>query len=113
MKEQWFAGVIQKHDADEGETIYRNVVMWDNSRKPGNRYYKTREDAQKALDHAYEIWNGEKHYRADGTREEVVDVVNGMGVSLISDRKTDEDMKIVTHIIQKRMVTEWETVEKV
>ena len=112
MKEQWFAGVLQKYEADKGTTNYRNVIMWDNNRKPGNRYYPTRKDAEKALAHAYEIWNGVKQYRADGTREKLVDAVNGIGVSMVIDRRTDESMRIVKHIIQKRMVTEWETVEE-
>lgn len=108
MKEQWFAGVLQRFEVERGETKYRNVIMWDKNAKPGNRYYPTRKDAEKALAHAYEIWNGEKRYDDDGKRR----VVQDQWVSMVTDRKQDERMMIVKHIIQKRYVTPWETIEE-
>lgn len=112
MREQWFAGVIQQHDYDKGVRTYRNVCMWDNDRKPGNRYYPTREAAQKALDHAYWLWNRVHVYNSKGERYETTEAAPGIGVSLVCTPETDGWMRIVKHIIQKRYVTEWDTVEE-
>ena len=112
MREQWYVAVMQNRDEKEGNGRYYNVCMWDRNRKPGARYYKTREDAQKALDNAYKILNGKKQYDANGRREELVDCVNGLGISLVADKRIDDDLRIVKHIIQKRMVTDWETIEE-
>lgn len=107
MKQEWYVAVAQKCEPER----WCNVAMWDKNMKfPGQRYYKTEEAARKALAHAYEIWNGVKQYDANGKREEVTDVVNGFGISTVFDKKIDDDMRIVDHIIRVRQVTDWETV---
>lgn len=112
MHEQWFAGVIQRYEQEKGTTAYRNVTMWDNNRKPGQRYYPTKEAAQKALNHAYQLWNKKHIYNSKGERYEVQEAAPGIGISTVHTKETDRDMEIVKHIIQKRYVTKWETEEE-
>ena len=107
MRQEWYVAVLQNYDRKN----WHNVAMWDKNMKfPGQRYYRTEDAAKKALAHAYEIWNGVKEYDANGNREEVTDVVNGFGISTVFDKKIDDDMRIVDHIIRVRQVTDWETV---
>ena len=73
---------------------------------------KTEEEAQAVLANAYKKWNSKKVYNADGKRSELVDSINGIGVSLVSDKDMDHRMEIIAHKIRKRIVTEWETVEE-
>lgn len=112
MKEQWYAGVIKKYDADKGETRWTSVSAWDNNKKLGDKFYPTREAAEKALDHAYALWNGVHVYNSKGERYETTEAAPGIGVSLVCTKETDEQHRIVKHIIRKRYVSEWETVEE-
>ena len=106
--EEWIVLVQQRC-----EDRWLNARMW----YPGvksltDRFCKTEEEAQAVLANAYKKWNGKKVYNADGKRSELVDSVNGIGVSLVSDREQDHRMEIIAHKIRKRIVTEWETIEE-
>ena len=108
--EEWIVLVRQRCDADR----WMNARMWYPGVKSINdRYCGTEEEAQKVLANAYRKWNGVKVYNADGKRSELVDCINGIGVSLVSDKKQDYRMQIIAHKIRKRVVTEWETIEEV
>jgi hypothetical protein len=95
------------------EDRWLNARMWYPGIKSINdRFCKTEEEAHKVLENAYRKWNGKKVYNADGKRSELVDSVNGIGVSLVSDREQDHLMEIVAYKIRKRIVTDWETIEE-
>lgn len=112
--EEWFVGVRQKFDVERltREKRWFNAIGWH--REYGEnfrRYVKTKEQAIEVLNNAYKLWNGEKIYNAKGERYETQSC--GMiGISTVHTKETDEDMRIVEHIIQKRVVTEWETIDK-
>ena len=109
MKEQYYVGVIQRYRAESGEGYY-NALMWYPDRKPGQRYVNSKEKAERVLEYAYNLWNSKKVYNANGKRYNN-HKVGTLGVSVECTKKTDEQMEIVKHIIKKRMVTEWETLE--
>ena len=111
--EEYFVGVLKKYDADKGETRFYNARAW----YPGvnsitDRYCKTLEEAKRVLAHAYKLWNGVKLYNEKGERYETTEAAPGIGVSLVCTKETDEDHRIVKHIIRRRVVTEWEVVEE-
>lgn len=114
MKEhtQYFVGVLKRYEAEKGETRYYNALMWYPNRKAGARYVTTEEEARKVLEYAYQLWNGTKTYDSNGKRYEH-SKVGMIGVSIESTRKSDRDHEIVSHVIQRRTVTEWEEVESV
>lgn len=106
--EEWIVLVQQRC-----EDRWLNARMWYPGVKSINdRFCKTEEEAHKVLENAYRKWNGKKVYNVDGKRSELVDSINGIGVSLVSDREQDHRMEIVAHKIRKRIVTEWETIEE-
>ena len=109
--EEWFVGVQQKYWYEKGEHKWTNAVMWYPEHKRGQRYVRTKEEAEKVLDNAYKLWNGEHIYNEKGERYETHEA--GMiGVTTVNTRESDDDLRIVKHIIQKRIVTEWETIEE-
>ena len=77
-----------------------------------DRYCKTEAEAKAVLNHAYKMWNGAKKYNEKGERYETSEAAPGIGVSLVCTKETDKEQEIVGHIIRKRIVTEWETVER-
>lgn len=111
--EEWFVGVLQQNDIDEGQTKYRNAIMWMPGRKAGDpRYCKTKDEAKEVLANALKIWNSKKSYDADGKRREVQRGIAPFGVTMILDRDMDERLRIVKYVIKKRIVTDWEIEEQ-
>ena len=109
--EEYYVGVRQKYYADRGDMRYYNALGWYPGHKPGQRYVRTEDEARRVLNHAYELWNGEKVYDANGKRYET-HAAGALGVNVEHTRETDDRMKIVAHIIKKRTVTEWETINE-
>lgn len=109
--EEWMVAVKQNCDVRRGEDRWWNAVMWYPKSKSGQRYVRTEEEARSVLNYAYERWNGEKIYNEKGERYET-SYDGGIGITLVSTKETDEDMRIVKHKIKKRIVTEWEVVEE-
>ena len=109
--EQYLVGVLQKYKAENGKEHYMNAAIWDKNARPGQRYYRNEAAAREALKNAYKLWNGAKCYDANGKRIEQTDTINGIGIALVTDKKHDDDMRIVKHYIKKRIVTEWEQIE--
>lgn len=107
--EEWMVGVKQKFDEDKDG--WTNAVMWYPTKKKWQRFVRTEEEAKKVLNYAYELWNGEKVYNEKGERYET-SYAGCIGITTVSTKKTDEDMRIVKHIIKKRVVTDWELVEE-
>lgn len=115
MHEQYFVGVVQKFELEEFQKDggYRNAMSWYPGRKSlATRYVKTLEEAKKVLDNAYKTWNGVHVYNEKGERYEISEAAPGIGVSLVCTKETDDRMRIVKHVIQKRLVTDWENVEE-
>ena len=110
--DQYFVGVLQKYDLDKGENRYYNAIVWYPSRKPGQRYVNTIEDAQKVLKHAYKQWNSPHRYNSEGRRYETSEAAPGIGISLVCTPETDNNHRIVKHIIKHRTVTEWDVIEE-
>lgn len=116
--EEWYVGVLKRFNQEEYEKtgkrpVYYNARMW----YPGvnslqDRYCKTEEEAHRVLNHAYKKWNGMKLYNEKGERYETSEAAPGIGVSLVCTKETDRDHEIVGHVIRKRIVSDWETVEK-
>ena len=109
--EEWFVGVRQKYWDEKGEKSWSNANLWMPNAKLGDRYVGSETQARQVLNNAYTIWNGEKFYNEKGERYET-QKAGSLGVTLVSTKETDEDMRIVKHIIRKRTVTDWETVER-
>lgn len=113
MHEQYYVGVIKRFEVENGDPNYYNALMWYPTRKPGARYVKTIEEAKRVLNYAYKLWNGTKVYDSDGKRIETSEIGNsGLGISIVSTKDDDRRQEIVKHIIQKRMVSDWDTVEE-
>ena len=114
MHEQYFVGVIQKFNQEKYEAAgkYHNAICWYPARKGVAMYVRTPDEAKKVLDHAYKKWNGVHIYNEKGERYETQEAAPGIGVTMVCTKKLDDDMRIVKHIIQKRLVTDWETVEE-
>lgn len=109
--EEWFVGVQQKCFYERGEQSWYNAMSWYPDHKAGQRYARTQEEAEKVLDNAYKLWNGEHVYNEKGERYETHEA-GMLGITTVSTKKSDDDMRIVKHIIKKRIVTDWETVEE-
>lgn len=111
MREQWYVGVMFKYEEKEG--MWSNAYKWYKDRPKGASYVKTKEEAKKVLENAYRIWNGEKQYDSNGERREVNEIgASGLGVSVVCTKETDDDMRIVRHMIKRRYVTDWEVMEE-
>ena len=111
QNEEWMVAIRHRCDKERhGDNArWANAMMYY-SHSLSRRYAKSEAEARAALNHAYEIFNGVKLYDSNGKRYEYQQA--GMiGVSLECDKKIDHDMEIVEHMIKKRIVTDWETVE--
>ena len=108
--EEWIVLVQQR--CGEAEGRWYNAKSWYPGTALGDRYCKTEAEARAVLANAYRKWNSKKVYNEDGKRTEMVDSVNGIGVSFVADKQMDHDMEIVRYKIRKRIVTDWETIEK-
>lgn len=110
--EEWFVGVRFKYEADEmkEEGKWKNAIMWYPPLE-GKRYASTKEEAHRILDYVYRMWNGEKAYNEKGERYET-NSCGGIGITTVSTKKTDDNLRIVSHILRKRRVTDWEVIEE-
>lgn len=107
--EEWFVGVKKAYQFKyDKQQRWMNAMCWFYDKK---RYADSEEEAKAILNKAYEMWNGEKIYNEKGERYET-EKAGLVGVTTVSTRETDEHQKIVEHIIKKRIVTDWEIVEK-
>ncbi len=107
--EEWFVGVKKAYQFKyDKQQKWMNAMCWFYERK---RYADSEEEAKKVLNKAYEMWNGEKVYNEKGERYDT-ESVGCIGITTVSTKETDAEQKIVEHIIRKRTVTDWETVEK-
>ena len=77
----------------------------------GVRYYRKEADAKADIARLIGQRNREHRYGADGKREELTDSINGIGVSMVCDRASDDLLRVRRWKIQRREVTEWEDVE--
>lgn len=111
--EEWFVGVRFKYEADEMKRRgkWSNAIQWYPSAMSGQRYATSKEQAKKILEWAYRHWNGEKTYNEKGERYET-NACGGIGITMVSTKKTDDDLRIVSHILRKRRVTDWEVIEE-
>lgn len=111
--EQYFVGVIKKYQQKEYEADgkYYNAICWYPARKGNARYVGTLEEAKKVLDHAYKMWNGVHVYNEKGERYETNEAAPGIGVTMVLTKELDDRQRIVKHVIQKRLVTDWETID--
>ena len=102
-----------RYEAEEmrQKDTWTNALGWVKGTKLGQRYVKTKAEAVKVLNNAYQMWNGEKVYDSNGKRYETTQA-GCIGVTTEHTRKTDHDLENVEHIIKKRVVTDWETVER-
>ena len=106
--EQWLVTVKQRWNDN-----WFNAIRWYPGNTMAKRYAKSEEEAKAVLDYAYKLWNGKKSYDKDGKRYETSEIgTSGLGMSVEHTRDTDHDMEIVAHRIEKRIVTNWETVEE-
>ena len=108
--EEWFVGVRVQYRVESGDNAYLNAYCWYPGYKPGDRYVRTEDEARRVLDYAYRLRNGERFYDADGKRYEH-HAAGTLGIGVECTRETDAALKIVGHIIKKRIVTEWEVVD--
>lgn len=108
--EEWFVGVKQKWEVERGETRWTNACIWYNG-SDNKRYVGSEEEARAVLENAYRHWNGDKTYNEKGERYTTHEA-GCIGIATVHTKETDDDMVIVEHIIKKRTVTEWETIEK-
>lgn len=110
--EEWMVGFRPKFVEDKGEKTWFNAMLycpWNYEN--GRRYARTEEEARRALNYVYKERNGEKLYDENGKRYEYMPT-GSIGVSIECTKETDEDQKIVKHIIKKRIVTDWEVIEE-
>lgn len=109
--EEYFIGIRHRDNCEE----LKARKAWQNAMNyyPGHKstFAKTEQEARDVLAYAYKLWNGEKAYDAEGKRYET-SAVGPFGVTMVSDKKIDDDLRIVEHVIRKRIVTDWEVIEK-
>lgn len=113
--EEYYVGVMKRFEYERNglKAQYYNARMWyPGVTRINDRYCKTEEEAKAVLNYAYKMWNGVKKYNENGERYETSEAAPGIGVSLVCTKETDRDQEIIGHVIRKRTVTEWETVEK-
>mgnify|MGYP006958159049 CR=1 FL=1 len=108
LHEQWFVGVKHRYNVEKGLDAFRNAIQYMPNRKSGVNYCKTEEEAKKVLANALEKFNGKKQYDKDGKWRERMD----RWIEIVSDKKSDEDLMIVSWVIRKRMVTDWEDIDE-
>ena len=110
--EEYLVLVQFRSDADDNR--WNNAKMWwPGVKNLHDRYCGTEEEAQAVLANAYKVWNGKKHYDAEGKRYTPQDLGGGLGATLVHTKESDHDLEIVRHRIKKRLVTDWELVEGV
>ena len=111
-REEWIVMVVQNWDKDDPHP-WRNAKMWyPGVQSLSDRYCSTEAEARNVLEYALKKWNGKKQYGKDGKRYETTEAAPGICVTVVIDPQTDDDMQIIKYMIRKRIVTDWETVEK-
>lgn len=110
--EEWYVGVRTVGEELDGETGYHNAIFyWPKQKGLSHKYVKTEKEAREILDNAYSKFNKEFKYNADGKRYEHQQA-GSFGIAIECDAKSDDRMRIASHIIKKRIVTEWEVAEQ-
>lgn len=113
--EEWTVGIRKRFQDKYNEEGYYDALAycpWMEGVKVKSRYAKSEEEARRALDYVYQLFNGEKLYDRNGKRYEHQNAGH-IGISIECTKETDADQMIVAHYIKKRIVTEWEVIEEV
>ena len=106
MHEQWDVLIQRKYDKTDwhhAKPYYSDLLRdW---------YCESYEEAKTVLDYVLLKFNGIKLYNENGERNDTKQAGNGVGVTIVNTRKTDNPFMIVRYRIRKRFVSDWEEVE--
>ena len=108
MKTQYL--VMVQHVNDQKENKWWNLKFFVGNHF-GDRYFTNEETARAELEKYIKNHNRDFEYDKDGKRLAKVDILNGLGISVIADKQADDNNRVIAYKIKKREVTEWEVIE--